>query len=224
MKKKHKNRLAALFGEEFTYQVALRELDMKTKLLLHQDANGLPFAKMLLRTQKPLPTELQWYTVATISHIPLSPVTLLWLALKPNAVPFLVLRSYARDIAIYITERAFPVSATAWRIVRCLDFNAGVVQLRALEELDAARGWARSMQAGASNENIRLAAVALEEAANDDALKAAIGVSEAAVLATRALRVPDDGSVVTALARKMSRLCTKALEQHPQKDVLKAQI
>lgn len=226
MKNKRKNEksLRVLFGTTFTRKAALQELDMKTTLLLQQDLIKQPIPEILRRTRKPLPTALQWHIVATVSHAPLSPVTTLWLTLKPNAVPDIVLRGYARDVAIYVTERVFPTSSVAWRIIKCLDFNAGTVQLSALAALGDAREAARGTQASAGNENIRLAANALERAASEDPLEAAIGVSEVAVEAYRALQAPDEGFVVAALATKMSRLCTKALEQHPQKDILKARL
>lgn len=212
-------------GFKATADAALVDLDRATDLLNHDEfVNGMRLPDVLRRKRKPLPDKLQWPIVTTLRSSNLRPMTTLWLALKPNAIPEPVLRAWVRDTAEYLAERALTQSVTAWEIVDILKQLSKAVRLAVLDKLPHARDLAKQIYAVAQNEHQRSVALALFSLLNENFRDGMINAVGFAVDGRKALRVRDDGAVVTAIATRLRKLCEKALEKHPQKDLLKQQI
>lgn len=217
--------LETYMGFSGTIEASLVDLDRATDLLNHDEfVEGGRVPDVLRRKKKPLPDKLQWPIVATLCSTRLRPMTVLWLALKPNALPDIVLRAWVRETAEYLIERAFTQSVKAWNVAGVLDQLSKSIQLVTLERLERGRDVAKQLYAGAQNEHQRMVALALFNLLQEDPREAMVAGAGFAIDGRKALRVRDEGAVVIALATKLRRLCEKALEKHPQKDLLKQQI
>lgn len=215
----------AYLGFKATADAALVDLDKVTDLLNHDEfADGKRIPDILRRKRKPVPDKLQWPIVTALRSSNLRPMTTLWLALKPNALPEPILRGWVRDTGEYLAERALTQSMKAWEIVDVLKQLSKSARLAVLDKLPHARDIAKQIYAGAQNEHQRSVALALFSLLNENFRDGMINAVGFAVDGRKALRVRDDGAVVVALATRLRKLCEKALDKHPQKDLLKQQI
>jgi len=208
-----------------TTDAALLDIDKSTDLLSHDEyADGARVPDVLRRKKKPLPDKLQWPIVATLQTSRLQPITVLWLALRINALPVPILRAWVKEVAEYLVERALTESGRAWDMVDILKQLSETVDLATLAQLARGREIAKLLYVGSRNERQRCIVLALFSLMDEDIRMALINAIGFAVDGCAALRVRDEGTVITALSTRLRRLCAKALEKHPQKELLKREI
>lgn len=203
-----------------TAQSALIDFDAHTRLLLVDRE----IVRYLLRKREGVPERYQWPITTAISKPGLKPISRLWAGLKPNALPVPILRGFVRDGAAYIVGHAFPKSGRGWRVVSILEGYATVSQMSTLDKLREAVDLCTEMKEAAHTESHANAAEALRGAAVSDPREGALHLCAHAVEAKLALHSPNGGAVVTVMAKLLSRLCEKALKQHPQGDILRRTI
>lgn len=203
-----------------TSRAAMVDMDAHTKLLVYD----FDILRYLRRKKEDIPEKYQWPIITALTKPGTKPVSRLWLGFKRNALPLPVLRGFVREGADFVVGRTFPKSDHGWRICSILEMCARVNCVFTLDKLKEARELAEALKRAAHTESHACAAEALRMAASDDVRKAAILLCAKAVEARVALQSPNEGAVVSAMAKILSRLCEKALKQHPQGDVLRRTI
>lgn len=205
-----------------TEEAALDELDLRTGLLDYVlPGYNVDVMEVLRRVQKPIPTDFQWPIVASLRHAKMQPMVVFWLALKPNALPEPIMRGWVYETFAYVVKRSHKQSARTWRIVSVLEELATAVTLRTIDRLSVGRQTARELYNEAHDANTQLLAAAMYYACQKDPVQA---MSQSVVFlldAYPALDCLQDFEVAETLARIVQRLCTQALQKHPQKDLLK---
>lgn len=203
-----------------TTRAALIDLDAHTRLLL----TDKDILRYLRRKKEDVHERYQWPIVTAISKPGTKPISRLWLGLKSNALPTPILRGYVRDVASYVVGHAFPKSGRGWRVVSILEGCAKVSRISTLDKLREAEELCGEMMESAHTRAHAAVAESLRGAVMADPREGAIHMCAHAIEGRSALHAPNQGAVLVVLSKILSRLCEKALKQHPQGDVLRRTI
>jgi hypothetical protein len=213
-------KFSSTLGNKAASQAALVDLDKCTHLFACHNA----LVSNLLRKTMGIEEQYQWPIVTALASPVLKPITRLWAGLKRGALPEPIILAFLRDGASYVVERAFNKSDRAWRVVTVLEQRARVNRLSTIAKLREAEEVGHGLYTSCHTVSQQKAVEALCSALAEDPLEGARQMCSKAVRARAALRAPDEGSIVIALSKKLSRLCDKALQQHPQADILRKKI
>jgi hypothetical protein len=183
---------------------------------------GRRLREMLRWKKKELPPLFQWplITAATVPRV--SSLTRCWLVFRPRGAPVLVYRAIAARVGERVARGLRKVDPGAMELLIYLynAANAAETDSFVLDQMRSGREMARRVLDRAVGHERTLAARALQEACDPDARRAAVGVCSWSIDAWPLLGVTCEADVVRFVGRVIKETCIRALNQHPQRELL----